>query len=81
MGSIPPLVKRDDPIIICINLGKELVEFGGRKVYSGGKEGLSELVLVQLAISISINALEKLPQLFFRMLNESAKFYRESAES
>lgn len=58
---IPPLIKCNNSVMVAIYLREELIELRTGQHYSGCHEGRSELALIQLAVLVSVNALEKLP--------------------
>lgn len=61
--------------MVSINLGEELVKLCSWQPNPSLLKGRSDFSLVQLAIMISVNALEKLPELFLRLFDELSKFW------
>lgn len=60
--------------MISINLGEKLIKLRCRQLNTGLLKRRSDFPLVQLAIMISVNALEKLPELLLRLFDEFSKF-------
>ena len=60
--------------MVGINLGEELVKFCSRQFDPSSLKRGSDFSLIQLAIVISVNALEQLPKLFLRLFDELSEF-------
>ena len=56
--------------MIGINLGEELIKLCSGQLDPGSLKRRFDFPLIQLAIVISINALEKLPELILRLFDE-----------
>lgn len=72
--NLPPLVEADHFIMVCVDLGEELIELGIRDHQSCTYESCFEFVLVQLTILITVNTLEKLPEFLLGLLDKCPKF-------
>ena len=74
MSFVPPFVKADDAVVICIDFGEELVKLGARDDKASTQECIFELIFVQLAILIAINALEQVQELFLGLFHKGTEF-------
>ena len=71
--NIPPLFKADHSVFIGVNFCEELVKLRAWYYETSSSEGCPKFVLVQLAILISINALEEFQKLALRLLDKSTE--------
>lgn len=60
--------------MVCVDLGEELIKLGAWDDKTSSHECIPQLILVQLAIAVAINALEEVRKLFLRLLNKGAEF-------
>lgn len=59
---IPPFRVGDDPVVVFVDLGKELVEFRAGYSDPGSGKRASQFSLVDFSVVIAIDGLEHLPE-------------------
>lgn len=70
----PPFFKRDDIVVVCVDLFEELIKFRIRDDKSHALECFTEFRFVNFSIMIPVNALKEFPEFTFSSVNEDTKF-------
>ena len=77
---IPPFAKLDDTVVIGVDIVEEAVEARVGHGQAGTYESGTQLVLIEVAVMVSVYALEQRPELSFGLINKFAKLFLGSAD-
>jgi hypothetical protein len=73
-GYVPPFFETDSPVIVGIDLGKEVVEVAVGNREAGAAECSTKFGLGEFAVVVVVDAPEQGQELLFSLLDEGPEF-------